>query len=97
MNEPKKVKKHMLDPHWVVAMQEELSQYERNKLWKLVPRSHNMSVVGAKFVFRIKLDETGILVRNEARLVAKGYSQDEGIDYGETFTPFAILEAIRMP
>ena len=77
-------------------MQEELNQFERNKVWRLVPKLRNRSIIGAKWVFRNKLDEDGTVVRNKARLVAKGYSQEEGIDYDETFAPAARLEAIRI-
>jgi len=47
-------------------------------------------------VFQNKLDESGIIVRNKSRLVAKGYNQEEGIDYDETYTPIARLETIRL-
>lgn len=94
--EPKKVEDALKDPDWVIAMQEELNQFERQKVWTLVPRPRNRSVIGTKWVFRNKLDEQGIVTRNKARLVAKGYSQEEGIDYDETYAPVARLEAIRM-
>ena len=77
-------------------MQEELNAFEINKVWQLVPRPKNRSVVGTKWVFRNKTDSDGIIIRNKARLVAKGYSQQEGIDYDEKFAPVARLEAIRM-
>ena len=77
-------------------MQEELNQFERQKVWKLVLRPKNKSIVGTKWVFRNKLDGDGIIMRNKARMVAKGYSQEEGIDYDETYAPVARLEAIRM-
>ena len=94
--EPKKVEDALEDPDWVIAMQDELNQFERQKVWKLVPRPKGKSVIGTKWVFRNKLDEEGIVTRNKARLVAKGYSQEEGIDYDETYAPVARLEAIRM-
>ena len=87
-------------------MQEELNQFERNKVLiiqkkrnkvrELVTRPNNQSVIGTKWVFRNKMDENGIIIRNKARLVAQGYNQQEGIDYEETFALVARLEAIRM-
>ena len=77
-------------------MQEELNQFKRQKVWKLVPRPKNKSIIGTKWVFINKLDGDGIVTRNKARLIAKGYSQEEGIDYDETYAPVARLEAIRM-
>jgi len=84
------------DENWVVAMQDELNQFERNKVWKLVSRPNDYQVVGTKWVFKNKLDESGNVIRNKARLVAKGYNQIEGIDFDETFAPVARLEAIRI-
>ena len=54
------------------------------------------NVIGTKWVFKNKQDEHGIVVRNKARLVAQGYSQIEGIDFGETYAPVARLESIRI-
>ena len=53
-------------------------------------------VIGTKWVFKNKLDEHGVVIKNKARLVAQGYNQKEGIDDDETFTPVARLEAIRL-
>jgi hypothetical protein len=77
-------------------MEEELNQIENNETWELVPRPKDKYVIGAKWVFRNKLDEDGQVVRNKARLVCKGYAQVEGINFKETFSDVAILEAIRM-
>ncbi|CAM8943836.1 unnamed protein product [Rhodiola kirilowii] len=77
-------------------MQEELHQFERIKVWRLVPRPEDKNVIGTKWVFRNKMDDKGVVVRNKARLVVKGYNQQEGIDYDETFAPVARLEAIRL-
>ena len=75
--EPKKVEDALKDADWVIAMQEELNEFERNEVWKLVPRPKNRSIIGTKWVFRNKTDSDGTIVRNKARLVAKGYSQQE--------------------
>ncbi|KAI3665330.1 hypothetical protein L6452_43954 [Arctium lappa] len=94
--EPKKTDDALRDPNWVSAMQEELTEFSRNKVWNLIPRPSDKIVIGTKWVFRNKLDEHGTVTRNKARLVAQGYRQEEGIDYDETFVPVARLEAIRL-
>ena len=77
-------------------MQEELNQFERNKVWTLIPRPKHHPIIGAKWVFRNKMNEQGIITRNKAKLAANGYNQEEGIDYNETYASVARLEAIRM-
>ena len=77
-------------------MQEELNQFEKNKVWDLVDRPEDYPIIGTKWMFRNKLDENGYVTRNKARLVAKGYNQEEEIHYDETFTLVARLEAIRL-
>ncbi|KAK0605240.1 hypothetical protein LWI29_024494 [Acer saccharum] len=86
----------IVDEYWVGAMQEELNQFERNEVWSLVPRPKDINVIGTKWVFRNKTDESGKIVRNKARLVAQGYTQVEGVDFDETFAPVARLESIRL-
>ncbi|OIW07806.1 hypothetical protein TanjilG_31998 [Lupinus angustifolius] len=94
--EPKTIDEVIEDVHWGIAMQEELNQFERNNVWNLVPKPKDHPVIGTRWVFRNKLDESGLIIRNKAHLVAKSYNQEEGIDYDETHTPVARLEAIRM-
>ncbi|KAH9679772.1 hypothetical protein KPL71_026267 [Citrus sinensis] len=94
--EPKSFADAKNDESWIMAMQEELNQFERNKVWELVPKPEHQSIIGTKLVFRNKMDESGVVVRNKARLVAQGYNQEEGIDIDETFAPVARLESIRM-
>ncbi|KAI3503697.1 hypothetical protein L1887_32146 [Cichorium endivia] len=79
--EPKNVKDAFDHPDWIEAMQMELEEFERNKVWRLIPKPANASIVGLKWVYRNKLDTEGNVVRNKARLVVKGYCQQEGIDY----------------
>ncbi|GJV31917.1 putative ribonuclease H-like domain-containing protein [Tanacetum coccineum] len=65
------------------------------KRFGLVDLPNGKRAIGTKWVFRNKKDERGIVVRNKARLVAQGYTQEEGIDYDEVFAPVARIEAIR--
>jgi len=53
-------------------------------------------MIGTKWAFKNKLDEQGVIVRNKARFVAKGYNQEEGINFGETYAPVAKLAAVRL-
>ena len=97
MVEPLKVNDALEDPDWLIAMQEELNNFKRNDVWTLMKRpDHCRNVIGTKWVFKNKQDEHGIVIRNKARLVAQGYSQVEGVDFGETFAPVARLESIRI-
>ncbi|GJR87630.1 putative ribonuclease H-like domain-containing protein [Tanacetum coccineum] len=85
------------DEHAMIeAMQEELLQFQLQKVWTLVNLPNGKRAIGTKWVFRNKKDERGIVVRNKARLVAQGYTQEEGIDYDEVFAPVARIEAIRL-
>ncbi|KAK1650320.1 hypothetical protein QYE76_068125 [Lolium multiflorum] len=75
----------LVDPDWVIAMQEELECFTRNEVWSLVerPKDHRINVIGTKWVFKNKQDENGIVIRNKARLVAQGFAQIEGSWSGE--------------
>jgi hypothetical protein len=77
-------------------MHEELENFERNKVWILVDPPRDVNVIGTKWVFKNKQGEDDEVVRNKAHLVAQGYSQVEGLDFGETFAPVTRLEAIRI-
>ncbi|KAK1660264.1 hypothetical protein QYE76_048423 [Lolium multiflorum] len=95
--EPKKVFEALEDSDWLEAMHEELNNFKRNKVWTLVEKPKGCrNVIGTKWIFKNKQDEFGNVVRNKARLVAQGFSQVEGIDFGETYAPMARLESIRI-
>jgi hypothetical protein len=85
-----------LEKDWILAMEEELNQFTKIDVWNLVQKPKGVHVIVTKWIFRSKLNEKGEIVRNKARLVAQGNSQQEGIDYTETFAPVARLEAIRI-
>nr|GFA09551.1 putative ribonuclease H-like domain-containing protein [Tanacetum cinerariifolium] len=94
--EPKRVHQGLKDPSWIEAMQEELLQFKMHKVWVLVDLPHGKRAIGTKWVFKNKKDKRGIVVRNKARLVAQGHTQEEGIDYEEVFASVARIEAIRL-
>nr|GEY04888.1 hypothetical protein [Tanacetum cinerariifolium] len=77
-------------------MQEELFQFKMQKVWVLVDLPKGKRAIGSKWVFINKKDERGIVVRNKARLIAQGHTQEEGIDYEEVFSPVARIEAISL-
>nr|GEU48328.1 hypothetical protein [Tanacetum cinerariifolium] len=76
---------------WIEAMQEELNEFEHLKVWELVSRPHKVMVITLKWIYKVKLDELGGILKNKARLVARGYRQEEGIDFEESFAPTAFL------
>ncbi|GJV29762.1 retrovirus-related pol polyprotein from transposon TNT 1-94 [Tanacetum coccineum] len=76
-------------------MQEELNEFEFLKVWELVPRPDKVMVITLKWIYKVKLDELGGILKNKARLVARGYRQEEGIDFEESFASVTRLEAIR--
>jgi hypothetical protein len=92
-----KVYEGLEDPDCVIAMLEELNNFERNKVWTLMDKPKDCkNVIGTKWIFKNKQDENDVVIRNKARLVAQGYSQVEGIEFGETFSLVAHLDSIRI-
>ncbi|GJW36990.1 putative ribonuclease H-like domain-containing protein [Tanacetum coccineum] len=78
-------------------MTKNLEEHEEpKKVWKLVDLPNGKRAIGTKWVYRNKNDERGIVIKNKARLVAQGYTKEEGIDYDEVFAPVAKIEAIRL-
>ena len=93
---PTKFEEALQDESWVEAMHDKLLQFQRNDVWTIVPRSEGEHIIGTKWIFRNKTDEEGNVIRNKARLVAQGYSEMEGVDYGESFAPVARMKSIRI-
>ncbi|GJT54727.1 putative ribonuclease H-like domain-containing protein [Tanacetum coccineum] len=81
----------MPDPSWIEAMQEELLQFKLQEVWTLVDLPNGKKAIGTKWVFKNKKDEKGIVIKNKARLVAQGYTQEEGTDYDDMHVKSAFL------
>ncbi|GJX87013.1 retrovirus-related pol polyprotein from transposon TNT 1-94 [Tanacetum coccineum] len=68
-------------------MQEELNEFECLEVWELVPLPDRVMIITLKWIYKVKLDDLGGVVKSKARLVAMGYHQEEGIDFKESFAP----------
>ncbi|GKE97620.1 putative ribonuclease H-like domain-containing protein [Tanacetum coccineum] len=77
-------------------MQEELLQFKLQEVWTLVELPNGKRAIGTKWVFWNKKYERGIMIKNKGKLVAQGYTQEEGINYDEVFAPVSIIEAIML-
>nr|GEX25317.1 integrase, catalytic region, zinc finger, CCHC-type, peptidase aspartic, catalytic [Tanacetum cinerariifolium] len=99
--EPKNVKEAMTDPAWIESMQEELLQFnmmnfKMMNVWVLVPAPDNILPLTLKWIFKNKNDEENTAIQNKSRLVVRGYRQEEGLDFEESFASVARMEAIRI-
>ncbi|GKF44907.1 retrovirus-related pol polyprotein from transposon TNT 1-94, partial [Tanacetum coccineum] len=84
----------MADSAWIEAIQKELHQFYRLDVWELVDRPLYKNIINLKWLWKNKRDEENTVIRNKSRLVDKGYAQKEGIDFEESFTLVARLEAV---
>jgi hypothetical protein len=94
MIEPTYFEEANKDEFWNKTMDKELDQIEKNDTWELVPRTKDKNVIGTKWIYNNKLNEYGQVTRNKAIFICKGYAQVEGMDFEETFSPVARMEAI---
>ncbi|GJS84030.1 retrovirus-related pol polyprotein from transposon TNT 1-94 [Tanacetum coccineum] len=94
--EPKNIKEAMLDASWIESMQDELNQFKHLDVWELVECPIGRNIIVVKWIWKNKTDAENTVIRNKSRLVAKGYRQEEGINFEESFTPVARLEAVRI-
>ncbi|GKA50103.1 retrovirus-related pol polyprotein from transposon TNT 1-94 [Tanacetum coccineum] len=94
--EPKNFKQAMTEPSWIDAMQEEIHEFERLQVWELVPCPDKVLLIKLKWIYKVKTDEFGGVLKNKARLVAQGFRKEEGIDFEESFAPVARIESIRI-
>nr|GEX69239.1 retrovirus-related Pol polyprotein from transposon TNT 1-94 [Tanacetum cinerariifolium] len=94
--EPKNIKEAMADYAWIEAIQEELHQFDKLQVYELVDKPFGKTVIKLKWLWKNKKDEDQNVIHNKACLVAKGYVQEEGIDFKESFAPVAHLEPVRI-
>ncbi|GKE43038.1 retrovirus-related pol polyprotein from transposon TNT 1-94, partial [Tanacetum coccineum] len=94
--EPKNFKQSMTEPSWIDAMQEEIHEFERLEVWELVPCPDKVFLIKMKWIYKVKTDEFGRVLKNKARLVTQGFRQEEGINFEESFAPVARIEAIHI-
>ena len=93
---PTSVATALKHPGWTSAMGEETEAQHHNGTMTLVPRQHEMHVLGCRWIFTVKLNEDGTFKCFKARLVSRGYEQEEGIDFIETYSPVVRTSTIRI-
>ncbi|GJT21886.1 zinc finger BED domain-containing protein RICESLEEPER 2 [Tanacetum coccineum] len=93
---PKNFKSAATEDCWFQAMKEEIHKFDQLDVWELVPPPDSAMIIALKWIYKVKLDEYGDVLKNKARLVAKEFRQEEGLDFEESFAPVARLEAIRI-
>ena len=95
-HEPKSFSEAMQYPHWKQAIQDEIDALQANKTWIITPLPDGHTPIGCRFVFKTTLKADGSIDKYKARLVAQGFTQQFGLDYGETFSPVAKLTTVRI-
>ncbi|GKB45744.1 retrovirus-related pol polyprotein from transposon TNT 1-94, partial [Tanacetum coccineum] len=81
---------------WFEAMQDKIHEFDQLQVWELVLKPDCVMVIALKWIYKVKFDEYGDVLKNKARLVANGYRKEEGIDFEESFAPVTQIEAIRI-
>ena len=81
---------------WYDAMKDEMNSMQSNGVWNLVKLSNREKAIGCKWVFKTKKDSLGNIERYKARLAAKGFTQNEEIDYPKTFSPISNKDSLRI-
>ncbi|GKD52999.1 retrovirus-related pol polyprotein from transposon TNT 1-94, partial [Tanacetum coccineum] len=94
--ELKNIKEAMFDSSWIESMQDKVNQFKRLDVWELVECPISRNIIAVKWIWKNKTDVENTIIRNKSRLVSKGYRQEEGINFKESFTPVLRLEAVRI-
>ncbi|KAE8676439.1 hypothetical protein F3Y22_tig00111614pilonHSYRG00169 [Hibiscus syriacus] len=94
--EPETFEEASKSSEWMTAMKEEIDALQQNQTWDIVPKIKDVKPISCKWVYKIKRRPDGSIERYKARLVARGFSQQYGLDYDETFSPVAKLTTVRV-
>ena len=95
IKEPKSVSEAQTNQKWLNATEKEIGSLHDNNVWELVELPADRKEVGSKWVFKVKMNSNGSIERYKACLLAQGYSEQEGLDYDETFSPVMRFESVR--
>ena len=95
-DEPMTIQEALKDKRWRVSCKDEINSIDKNETWVLVEKPQGVKLIGLKWVFKVKRNADGSINKFKSRLVAKGYVQEQGIDFDEVFAPVARLETIRL-
>jgi hypothetical protein len=94
--EPRSFAEAEKDAAWRAAMKAEMDAVEKNRTWKLADLPCGHCAITLKWMFKLKRDEVGAIIKHKARLMARGFLQREGIDFDDAFVPVARMESVRL-
>ncbi|GJW66268.1 retrovirus-related pol polyprotein from transposon TNT 1-94 [Tanacetum coccineum] len=86
----------MFDHSWIGSMQDELNQFKHLDVWEIIESPIGKNIIAVKWIWKNKTDAENTVTRNKSCLVTKGYGQEEGIGFEESFAPLVRLEAVRI-
>ena len=99
IRDPRTVKEVLSSPQgkkWKSAMDSKIEALKNNDIWVIVQCPYGQKIVGSKWIFKTKRNSDGSIVKYKARFVARGFTQQYGIDYDETFSPTLALSVLRL-
>lgn len=96
VDEPRNYKQASKNDEWKKVMEQEMKSIEENETWELTRLPPGQKVIDLKWIYKLKKDVDGKIIKHKARLVTKGYVQEQGVDYDEVYAPVTRLEIVRL-